>query len=64
VPAYNDQRLHSSLGYVAPKDVLEGRQPEIHAARDRKLEEALRKREAAAKKNTENPDAPSSLKVA
>lgn len=64
VAVYNDQRLHSSLGYVAPKDVLEGRQPEIHAARDRKLEEALRKREAAAKKNTENPAAPSSLKVA
>jgi putative transposase len=42
---YNEQRLHSSLGYVTPKDMLEGRQAEIHTERDRKLEDALRNRE-------------------
>jgi hypothetical protein len=30
VAVYNEQRLHSSLGYVTPKDMLEGRQAEIH----------------------------------
>ena len=64
VAVYNEQRLHSSLGYVTPKDMLEGRQAAIHAERDRKLEEAARKREASAKKTTENPISPSSLRVA
>ena len=47
VQVYNEQRLHSSLGYVTPKAMLEGRQTEIHAERDRKLEQARRKREHA-----------------
>lgn len=47
VQVYNEQRLHSSLGYVTPKAILEGRQAEIHAERDRKLEQARRKREHA-----------------
>ena len=50
VAVYNERRLHSSLGYITPKDMLEGRQTEIHAARDRKLERARRNRDAAAKK--------------
>jgi putative transposase len=33
VAVYNEQRLHSSLGYVTPKDMLEGRQAGIHAER-------------------------------
>jgi putative transposase len=37
---YNTVRLHSAIGYVAPKDKLEGRDREIFAARDRKLSEA------------------------
>ena len=40
VEHYNTVRLHSSIGYVTPKDMLEGRAPEILAARDRKLEAA------------------------
>lgn len=64
VGVYNEQRLHSSLGYVTPKDMLEGRQAEVHAERDRKLDEALRKREASAKNNARNPLMPSSLRVA
>lgn len=44
VQHYNTVRLHSALGYVTPLDRLEGRAPAIHAARDRKLEEAREKR--------------------
>ena len=40
VDRYNTVRLHSALGYVAPQDMLLGRQAEIHAERDRKLERA------------------------
>ena len=45
VDHYNNVRLHSAIGYVAPMDMLAGRQKEIQAARDRKLEEARRKRQ-------------------
>jgi putative transposase len=37
VAYYNDQRLHSALGYIAPKDQLEGCAEAIHAGRERKL---------------------------
>jgi transposase InsO family protein len=37
---YNEVRLHSALGYVTPKDKLEGKEKEIFAERDRKLEAA------------------------
>jgi len=45
VDHYNNVRLHSAVGYVTPMDMLAGRQKEIQAARDRKLEEARRKRQ-------------------
>ena len=41
---YNGVRLHSAIGYVTPKDKLEGREKEIFAERDRKLEEARERR--------------------
>jgi putative transposase len=44
VAYYNDIRLHSAIGYIAPKDMLEGRAKEIFAARDRKLAEARERR--------------------
>jgi putative transposase len=37
---YNQVRLHSALGYVTPQDKLEGKEKEIFAERDRKLEAA------------------------
>lgn len=37
VDDYNNVRLHSALGYIAPKDQIEGRAQEIFEARDRKL---------------------------
>ena len=46
VAHYNNVRLHSAIGYVTPKDKLEGRDKEIFAARDRKLAEARERRKA------------------
>jgi putative transposase len=40
VEHYNAVRLHSAIGYVAPNDYLAGREKEIWAARDTKLEAA------------------------
>jgi len=37
---YNNVRLHSALGYITPKDRLEGRQKEIFVSRNSKLEAA------------------------
>jgi putative transposase len=44
VEDYNERRLHSSLGYVTPRDKLLGREQEIFADRDRKLEAARERR--------------------
>jgi transposase InsO family protein len=41
---YNHIRLHSAIGYVAPHDKLLGREQEIFRERDRKLEEARKRR--------------------
>jgi len=41
---YNEIRLHSAIGYVAPLDKLEGRDVEIFKERDRKLETAREQR--------------------
>ena len=45
VDHYNTVRLHSAIGYVTPQDRIAGRQAEIHAARDRKLEQARSQRQ-------------------
>jgi transposase InsO family protein len=44
VAHYNTARLHSAIGYVTPKDKLDGRDKDICAARDRKLAEARERR--------------------
>ena len=46
VDHYNQVRLHSAIGYVAPADKLAGREAEIFAARDRKLSDARERRKA------------------
>ena len=43
----NDVRLHSAIGYITPKDRLDGHQQEIFAERDRKLAEARARRKHA-----------------
>ena len=47
VKHYNTERLHSAIGYVTPQAMLEGRQAEIHQARDQKLEAARERRKQA-----------------
>ena len=44
VSHYNNVRLHSAIGYVAPADKLEGRDKRIWEARDRKLDTAREQR--------------------
>jgi len=46
VTHYNEVRLHSAIGYVTPKDTLEGRAQAIFAERDRKLAEARERRKS------------------
>jgi hypothetical protein len=45
VEHYNKVRLNSAIGCVTPKDVLAGRQQQIHAERDRKLKAARQQRQ-------------------
>ena len=44
IDRYNTQRRHSAIGYVRPLDMLEGRQAEIRAERDKKLAKACEQR--------------------
>lgn len=46
VEYYNDVRLHSAIGYVAPKIKLEGNEKKVFAQRDQKLESARERRKA------------------
>ncbi len=51
---YNEERLHSAIGYIAPKDKLAGRDTQIFKDRDQKLETArtLRKQKRQQGKHT------------
>jgi putative transposase len=64
VQVYNEQRLHSAIGYVTPQAMLEGRQAEIHAARDQKLELARQRRARTAKAQEAEPKSSSSREAA
>lgn len=44
VKHYNHVRLHSAIGYITPKDKLDGRDKDIADERDRKLKEARDRR--------------------
>ncbi len=46
VDHYNRVRLHSSIGYITPADKLAGKEREIFASRDRKLDAAREMRKA------------------
>ena len=47
VENYNNVRLHSAIGYVAPNDMLNGRAPEIQEQRCAKLKDARERRRLA-----------------
>jgi transposase InsO family protein len=49
VAHYNEQRLHSAIGYITPKDKLENRAEAILAAREAKLHAAREARKARRK---------------
>ena len=49
VTHYNTKRLHSAIGYITPKDKLDGSEKEIFAERDRRLCEARELRKARRK---------------
>jgi hypothetical protein len=68
VAHYNQVRLHSALGYIAPEDKLNGLETIVFAERDRKWEEARRLRLGTQRKASrgsgggdEPPDRPSQL---
>ena len=46
VACYNNERLHSAIGYVTPKDKLQGRAEIIHTQRDAKLAAAREARKS------------------
>lgn len=48
VEHYNNIRLHSAIGYISPKDKLDGKENTIFEARNRKLEEARKNRKKQA----------------
>lgn len=52
---YNDERLHSSLGYIAPKVKLEGREKLIFTERDSKLEAAREARKQKRRQDKLHP---------
>jgi putative transposase len=59
IQRYNNERLHSAIGYIAPKDKLEGRDAQIFKERDQKLEAA---RDARKQKRIEKRNSIESLK--
>jgi hypothetical protein len=58
VQHYNDVRLHSAIGYVTPRDKLQGREKQVFALRDRRLEQA---RERRRRKRSDRQPAPETI---
>jgi transposase InsO family protein len=61
VDHYNNVRLHSAIGYVAPKDRLEGRDQAIFDERDRKLAEARERRRQLRQAQHDQPHSQSTV---
>jgi transposase-like protein len=55
---YNTVRLHSAIGYVTPKDKLEGRDRQVLQERDRKLAEARERRKQLRQAERDRPPQP------
>lgn len=58
ITEYNNERLHSAIGYITPLDKLEGREEEIKRDRKIKLAWARHLREEAHKQKEHNDDQP------
>lgn len=66
VEHYNTVRLHSAIGFITPRDKMEGREREIFAARDRKLQAAREERRLlrqGAREEAEKTAAPAAPKI-
>jgi putative transposase len=61
VAHYNNIRLHSAIGYVTPRDRLEGRHLDILAARDRKLADARERRKQLRQAQHERQQCPATV---
>ena len=48
---YNEVRLNSAIGYIAPKIKLEGREKQVFKERDKKLEAAREARRLRRRRN-------------
>jgi hypothetical protein len=57
-------RLHSAIGFIAPKDRLDGRQDAIQKACDKKLKEARERRKIIRQKHTINTNHNQQLTIA
>jgi putative transposase len=59
VEEYNERRLHSAIGYIAPRDKLEGRERQIWALRDQRLAAAreLRRQRREQLRKSQQPSA-------
>jgi putative transposase len=55
VAHYNQTRLHSAIGYVAPADKLTGRDRAIFAERERKLDDARERRKVTRDESVGGP---------
>jgi len=64
VDHYNNVRLHSAIGYVAPKDKLEGVEEAIFASRKRKLSNAKSLRESRQKGDQQAVATPGEIALA
>ena len=53
VAYYNQQRLHSAIGFITPADMLAGRAEAIWTVRDQKLEAARARRRACWQESVE-----------
>ncbi len=58
VEHYNNERLHSALGYVTPKDKMEGREKEVFSSRNHKLEAAREQRKQKRHKSVDQERTP------
>lgn len=52
---YNNVRLHSAIGYITPRDKLEGRAEAIFSEREAKLNQALGRRKARSSRQESPP---------